>query len=163
SWAHFLEDVADELEAGHFVIDKDEDGIPYFGMRKHQFGGDGFHNLYREWSEAKLPSDFQSARAPQEDIVLPPAIQGEIADACAALARAFVEAMHDYEIHWLAIRPLKELGLSSLTESASGFIGHGAPTQQAPPVISCSSFVINDPVTGKPDFQAMMENMQART
>jgi cell wall assembly regulator SMI1 len=162
SWAHFLEDVADELEAGHFIIEKDSSDVLRFGLKQSRFEGDGFYNLYQEWSESKLPLDFQSALAPQEEIVLPAAIEGKVADVSAAVVRAFVEAMHEYEMHWLKIRPLKELGLSSLTESQYGWSSQGAPVQQSSAAISCGSFIINDPVTGKSDFQAMMANMQAQ-
>jgi hypothetical protein len=40
-------------------------------------------------------------------------------------------------------------------------MSQGDPAQQLPAVSSCSSFVINDPVTGEPDFQATRENVQA--
>jgi cell wall assembly regulator SMI1 len=51
SWAHFLEDVADELEAGNFVITGDE-GSKSFGLKEPQ-RGELWLNL-KEWSEAKL-------------------------------------------------------------------------------------------------------------
>ena len=55
SWAHFLEDVADELESGNFVITGDE-GYKSFGIREpHR--GELWLNL-KEWSEAKLDPAF---------------------------------------------------------------------------------------------------------
>ncbi len=55
SWAHFLKDVADELEAGNFVITEDE-GSKSFRMKEpHQ--GELWLNL-KEWSESKLAPDF---------------------------------------------------------------------------------------------------------
>jgi cell wall assembly regulator SMI1 len=51
SWSHFLEDVADELERGNFVISEDE-GYKSFNLQEpHQ--GELWLNL-KEWSKAKL-------------------------------------------------------------------------------------------------------------
>lgn len=55
SWAHFLGDVADELEAGNFVLTDDE-GSRTFGL-KEPHRGELWLNLM-EWSEAKLDPDF---------------------------------------------------------------------------------------------------------
>jgi cell wall assembly regulator SMI1 len=51
SWAHFLEDVADELERGNFVITGDK-GYKSFDL-KEPHRGELWLNL-KEWSEAKL-------------------------------------------------------------------------------------------------------------
>lgn len=51
SWAHFLGDVADELEAGNFVLTDDE-GTKSFCLKEPHQGG-LWLNL-KEWSEAKL-------------------------------------------------------------------------------------------------------------
>lgn len=53
SWAQFLDDVADELEAGNFVIDMRRTG----GEFKMQEPGDLSVNC-RAWSEAKLEPRF---------------------------------------------------------------------------------------------------------
>jgi cell wall assembly regulator SMI1 len=55
SWAHFLEDLADELEAGNFLITADG-RYKSFDMREPRRGG-LWLNL-EEWSEAKLDPDF---------------------------------------------------------------------------------------------------------
>ncbi|WP_020465700.1 SMI1/KNR4 family protein [Singulisphaera acidiphila] len=54
SWAQFLEDFADELEAGNFVIDFDRE-CEEFLMKNPE--GPLVRN-YKAWSEAKLPYDF---------------------------------------------------------------------------------------------------------
>jgi cell wall assembly regulator SMI1 len=56
SWAHFLEDVADELGRGNFVITGDE-GCKSFGM-KEPHRGELWLNL-KEWSKAKLDPAFR--------------------------------------------------------------------------------------------------------
>jgi cell wall assembly regulator SMI1 len=58
SWAQFLEDFADELEAGNFDIDMDRE-FEEFVMR--QPPGRLFQN-YRAWSQAKLAPDFPGRR-----------------------------------------------------------------------------------------------------
>ena len=55
SWAHFLEDVADELEAGNFVI-QDDEGYKSFGMKEPHRGG-LWLNL-KEWSASRLRPDL---------------------------------------------------------------------------------------------------------
>ncbi|MFO0891088.1 MAG: SMI1/KNR4 family protein [Isosphaeraceae bacterium] len=55
SWAHFLKDVADELEAGNFVLTNDE-GSKTFGL-KEPHRGELWLNI-EEWSEAKLDPDI---------------------------------------------------------------------------------------------------------
>ena len=58
SWAQFLEDFADELEAGNYVIDMDREFEEFF-MR--QPPGRLFQN-YRAWLQAKLAPDFPGRR-----------------------------------------------------------------------------------------------------
>jgi cell wall assembly regulator SMI1 len=56
SWGQFLEDVADELEAGHaFVTPPDEcdERTPRFGLRGSPEGW--LFHILPEWSRAKLP------------------------------------------------------------------------------------------------------------
>lgn len=62
SWAHFLEDVADELEAGNFVLAEDED-CKSFGL-KVPHRGELWLNL-KEWSEAKLNPDLGGRGRPE--------------------------------------------------------------------------------------------------
>ncbi|MBS0260785.1 MAG: SMI1/KNR4 family protein [Planctomycetes bacterium] len=53
SWAHFLEDVADELEAGHGeVAPREAVGDDWFTLR----GYGHFWNAIPDWSRAKLPN-----------------------------------------------------------------------------------------------------------
>jgi len=56
SWAHFLEDVADELEGGNFVITEDEGSKSFRLKGPHR--GELWLNL-KEWSEAKLDPAFR--------------------------------------------------------------------------------------------------------
>ena len=51
SWAHFLEDVADELERGNFAITEDK-GYKSFDLKEPN-QGEFWLNL-KEWSRAKL-------------------------------------------------------------------------------------------------------------
>ena len=59
SWARFLEDVADELEAGNFVITEDK-GYKSFRL-KEPHRGELWLNL-EEWSEAKLAPAFRDRK-----------------------------------------------------------------------------------------------------
>jgi hypothetical protein len=54
SWAQFLEDLADELEAGSFLIDLDDEfgESDWFLMRKPRNGN--LSRNYKAWSQAKL-------------------------------------------------------------------------------------------------------------
>jgi hypothetical protein len=62
SWAHFLEDVAEELEAGNFVITGTE-GHRSFDMREPRMG-ELWLNL-REWSGAKIgPKSLRGGPTP---------------------------------------------------------------------------------------------------
>jgi hypothetical protein len=56
SWGQFLEDFADELEVGNYVIDLGEK----FGEFRMKEPGP-FHLNYRAWSEAKL-GPYRSTR-----------------------------------------------------------------------------------------------------
>lgn len=62
SWAHFLEDIADELEAGHAAVESPEvAGENWYYLKGTPKGY--LWNSIREWSKAKLPRDFQSGDA----------------------------------------------------------------------------------------------------
>jgi cell wall assembly regulator SMI1 len=55
SWAHFLEDLADELEAGHAAIENPALTDNPFTLK----GADGV-SWYKAWAKAKLPLAFQN-------------------------------------------------------------------------------------------------------
>jgi cell wall assembly regulator SMI1 len=120
TWAHFLEDIADEFEAGHLVPMADENGrVDSIGRPGHQ--DQALFNFYREWSEAKLPTAFQSAKPiPRKPAQEGFAIDDEVAKEAAALVFNFITAMHEYEMKWLALRPIHELGYKLVIESGSG-------------------------------------------
>jgi len=61
SWAHFLEDVADELDAGHAAVESPEvAGDNWYYLKGTPKGY--LWNSIREWSKAKLPRDFQEGK-----------------------------------------------------------------------------------------------------
>jgi cell wall assembly regulator SMI1 len=67
SWAHFLEDVADELEAGNFVLEFNDQGqIENFCPADPVCAHDHFPNGFAEWSASKLPNDFGLATVIEE-------------------------------------------------------------------------------------------------
>ena len=55
SWAHFLEDIADELEAGNFALKGHRYGL--FHLKKPR---GMFTEHFLAWAKAKLPPDFRS-------------------------------------------------------------------------------------------------------
>lgn len=60
SWAHFLQDVADELEAGHAVVEAPEvAGVDWFYLKCGP--NKWFWNAFPFWSKAKLPKSFQES------------------------------------------------------------------------------------------------------
>jgi cell wall assembly regulator SMI1 len=59
SWAQFLEDLADELEAGNFVIDP-EHGYGSFLLKCPRIGP--LYTQYEAWSRAKLAPEFRRRR-----------------------------------------------------------------------------------------------------
>ncbi len=129
SWAQLLEDIADELESGSFVAAHPawgEEGDSFFRRREHD--DQAFYSFYREWSEAKLPASFRAVAAIKRlPAPLGPVVAGPDADAAATVVAKFVAAMHAYELHWLAERPIHEHGYRYLCESASGFSSWGLP------------------------------------
>ena len=62
-------------------------------------------------------------------------------------------------MHWLKVRPLDELGLSSLTESERGW--GGLPLEQAPMDSACPPLPF-DSSMGIPDMQAIFSRLQER-
>lgn len=59
SWAHFLQDFADELEAGHARTDAPHDEGRWFQLK--DMPGGYFWNVFPQWSRAKLPKSFQGS------------------------------------------------------------------------------------------------------
>lgn len=117
SFAHFLEDIADELEAGNAVVEPPEVSNTLFGLKG------GFD--YKKWAEAKLPLAFQRAKAmPRfvpEDHATP--VDEPLAAQAIEVLRNFLMEMNEYEKRWLAVRPIHEYGVSSLSEWQSGING----------------------------------------
>lgn len=62
SWAHFLEDFADELEAGNFVIDSEHEYGSFLLKRPRT---EPLYTQYKAWSQAKFaPSMLRERRTP---------------------------------------------------------------------------------------------------
>ena len=123
SWAHFLEDIADELEAGNLAITRDSEGrVASFGRTTHC--DQSILNFFDEWSKAKLPAAFQDVQAVPGVPVFPGnVITGEVARAAQARVDGFIRAMHQFETAWLQVRPIHQLGYSRLNEGRFGFRG----------------------------------------
>lgn len=134
SWAHFLEDVADELEAGALAPARGAGASPPTGVIGRLKGlfqrttaatspapaEAGLLERGREWSQAKLtPVAAQAAPAPAEGEPIP-VLTGPVADECVRVVRGFIEAMYAYDRHWLALRPLRPFGYSSIGEQFNG-------------------------------------------
>lgn len=117
SFGHLLEDVADELEAGHAKVAPPEVTHSPFGLKGAAHGC--LANCYREWAEAKLPDRFKDVqpivRFVPEDHATP--ITGELADQLVALLREFLTEMNEYERRWLAVRPIREYGVRFISEA----------------------------------------------
>lgn len=135
SWAHFLEDVADELEAGSIVVvrgaNQEVDSIGRPGQDDQ-----ALFRFYKEWSEAKLPAKFQAATAVARRPQFPgKVIQGDLERGARSLVESFIAAMNAYENEWLAIRPIHKLGRRLIIESKSGYRIEGAEgVKRMPPV-----------------------------
>ena len=116
SWAHFLEDIADEMEAGNLAITRDSVGlVASFGRTNHS--DQSILNFCDEWSKAKLPDTFQAVQAVTGIPVFPGiVVTGELAGAAQARVGSFIRAMHQYETAWLAVRPIHRFGYSRLSE-----------------------------------------------
>lgn len=120
SWAHFLEDVADELEAGNLAIARDAQGeVTSFGRPGKD--DQALFRFYEQWSKSKLPSRFQQVGpVPRAPVFPGEIITGPTGDEARARVEGFVSAMHDYEMSWLKVRPINELGYRLIIESGSG-------------------------------------------
>ena len=94
SWAHFLEDVVEELEAGNLSIKRTAEGeVEHFG-RAGRFD-QALFSLYKERSEAKLPASFKSAQPVTPEKIIPGEVaQGDIDAQVRTLGEQFVQAMH---------------------------------------------------------------------
>lgn len=128
SWGHFLQDIADELEAGNIVAIPDPGGDGRYFSRPGQ-EDQALFRFYKEWSEAKIPSTFQKVKPAARKPVLPgKVIKNETAKEAKSLVEKFIEAMHAYEMKWLGIRPIHELGWRLIIESSSGHRAEGDRT-----------------------------------
>ncbi len=126
SWAHFLEDIVEELEAGHLVPARSATGdVESFGRPGHD--DQAMFRFFKEWSAAKLPAAFQQAKPVRKPAANPgEIIRDETARRVSQRVMQFVEAMHTYEMKWLEIRPIHKLGYSLIIESESGYRTQGA-------------------------------------
>ena len=118
SFAHLLEDIADELEAGSAIVRPPELTDSVFDLRG------GFR--YKEWAGAKLPLAFRQARAAPrvvpEDHATP--VSAELAAEVVGVLRAFLTEMNEYERRWLAVRPIHEYGVFDLGEWPDGITSY---------------------------------------
>jgi cell wall assembly regulator SMI1 len=125
SWGHFLEDIADELEAGNLVITREADGtVGGFGRASN--ADQSILSFCDEWSKAKLPAAFQEAKAVTGvPVFLGSVVTGEVARIARALVDGFIRAMHQFETAWLNVRPINQLGYIWLDDRGPlGFGGH---------------------------------------
>jgi cell wall assembly regulator SMI1 len=97
SWGQFLEDVADEMEAGHFEV------VDYEGIWLNTPKRGPLYTQYEAWSRAKLDPRFHRVRPtppPPPSAEPPPAgAAPEVAGQCAAVVHDFFEALHAWERH----------------------------------------------------------------
>lgn len=121
SWAHFLEDVADEMEAGNGVIeveklppDLDEDLEPEVKFRLKSNVG-WFSNTYEQWAKAKLPKAFQKAKPVKRPAPKDPSrpVDEPLAKEASKLVLDFVAAMHKLERKFLKRLTLNRFGIKS--------------------------------------------------
>ena len=147
SWAHFLEDMADELERGTIKAIRDEDGSIHFSHARPQEQGIWWY--YRTWSEAKLPAAFQRQPPVESAIEIPGSvIHDELARAGRVIVERFVSEMHAYERRWLEVRPIQELGMSYVSENPTGH--HAIPIPSN----------IMESATAMPTREEMTETME---
>ena len=127
SWAQFLEDYADELEAGNFHITGgpgDDIGDRYLYMKRPSVSP--IYHHWKHWAEAKLDPEFQRVNAPPppEPVLADP----ETDRVCRSVVEGFLADYRAWELRWLAVRPLEKLGFESLRERPDGQIeGHIQP------------------------------------
>ncbi|WP_406697849.1 SMI1/KNR4 family protein [Singulisphaera sp. Ch08] len=127
SWAQFLEDYADELEAGNFVITGEPSDYDRELLMKRPRESPICGN-WRHWAEAKLSPAFQAiATAPSSEPV--PAAP-ETDRECRAVVEGFLSAYRAWELRWLAVRPVGQLGFHSVLERADGVFRWHAYTKK---------------------------------
>lgn len=126
SFAHLLEDIADELEAGHAVTEPSEVSNSPFRLKG---GPKGYFQdvLYKAWAEAKLPLAFQQAKPIPRFVPTDHAtgVSEELASSALDLLRNFLSEMNRLEQHWLTLRPIHEYQVHYLQETKKGFQGIG--------------------------------------
>lgn len=117
SWAHFLEDIVDELEAGNLSVIRDGEGeVQSFGRSGE--ADQAMYKFWKEWSMAKLPTAFQEIGPAKLTPIFPgEVIKDDNADAARKRVEKFVRDMHDFEQRWLEIRPIHELGFGLVSEN----------------------------------------------
>jgi len=121
SWAQFLEDYADELEAGNFHITGgpgDEVGDRFLYMKRPKISP--IYHQWKRWAMAKLDPEFQGVDTPPPPE--PTLADPETDRACRSVVEGFLADYRAWELRWLAVIPLERLGLRSLTECADGQI-----------------------------------------
>jgi cell wall assembly regulator SMI1 len=117
SWGQFLEDYADELEAGNFEFRR-EPGRPWRELLPKWPKVAPLEEQWRAWSEAKLAPEFLAAR-PVPDPV-PVTADPETDRACRAAVEGFIAEHHAWEVRWQGVRPVARLGFESIGETEDG-------------------------------------------
>jgi cell wall assembly regulator SMI1 len=122
SWGQFLEDYADELEAGNFEF-RQEPGDWGRALWLKRPKAEPFQQHARAWSEAKLDHEFLAARPVPEPALVP--ADPETDRACRAAVEGFIAEHHAWEVRWQGVRPVARLGFESIGETEDGDIGYG--------------------------------------
>jgi len=78
------------------------------------------YHQWKHWAEAKLDPEFQGVNTPppREPTLADP----ETDRACRSVVEGFLADYRAWELRWLAVRPLKQLGFESLLEGPEGQI-----------------------------------------
>ncbi len=120
SWAQFLEDYADELDAGNIVVKGEPGDSERYLYIKRPEEESPIHWNWRAWAEAKLDPDFQGVGTapPPEPVPADPETDRE----CRAVVEGFLADYRAWELRWLALRPVGELGFRSIIERPDGEI-----------------------------------------
>ncbi|SIO66800.1 Cell wall assembly regulator SMI1 [Singulisphaera sp. GP187] len=121
SWAQFLEDYADELEAGNFHFTggpDDEIGDRYLYMKRPRVSS--ICHQWKHWAEAKLAPEFQGVNTPPPPD--PTLADPETDRECRSVVDGFLADYRAWELRWLAVRPLEQLGFESINERPDGQI-----------------------------------------
>lgn len=118
SWAHLLQDIADELEAGNVLLRGKSDDMRFTRRGKSD---SSFFGFFRAWSIAKLPLRFQrSVPSSPTPIVEGVPIDDRDAEEARRLVKELVAALYAYDVRWFKIRPLHELGWRLVIEAGDG-------------------------------------------